>query len=281
VLGSAWLLTAALTLQAPTATPVGASAPATSIAPAPSTAPSAGPAPTRAPVLEAQQPPDAQTAVPPRERPLHDLFRNVVRDLRHLGSTDTLMVAGAGTAAALGLHPGDDNLNGWLMARGPAGYVDAGNLIGDGWVQAGAALGTYATGLLVDHPRATHVGSDLIRAQFLNAILTRGMKLAARRDRPSGSPDSMPSGHTSATFATAAVLHEHFGWKAGAAGYAAAGFVGWSRVRDDHHWLTDIVVGTTIGLIAGRTVTAGHRDRQWAVVPVATHASAAVYVVKR
>jgi membrane-associated phospholipid phosphatase len=204
-----------------------------------------------------------------------------VRDLRHLGSTDTLMVAGAGTGAALALHAGDDNFNGWLMARGPAGYVDAGNLIGDGWIQAGAALGTYATGLIVDHPRAVHVGSDLIRAQFLNALLTRGMKLAAQRDRPSGSPDSMPSGHTSATFATAAVLHEHFGWKAGAAGYAAAGFVGWSRMRDDHHWLTDIVIGTTIGLISGRTVTAGHRESQWTVVPVATHASVAVYVVRR
>jgi len=227
---------------------------------------------------ESPRPVDADST--PAPHPVRALVRGAGRDLRHLASADTLLIGGLGAGLALGTHPADDNFHDWLIARGKVSYVKAGNTIGDGWVQAGAALGTWTAGLVLDDPRATHVGSDLIRAQFLNAVLTRAMKLVAQRERPSGSPDSMPSGHTSATFATAAVLHEHFGWKAGVAGYAAAGFVGWSRLRDDHHWLTDIVIGSAIGLVAGRTVTAGHRATGWTVVPVATHASVAVYLVR-
>ena len=61
----------------------------------------------------------------------------------------------------------------------------------------------------------------------------------------------MPSGHTSATFASAAVLQDHFGWKVGVPSFAVAGFVGWTRIRDQHHWLTDVLVGAMIGFAVG------------------------------
>lgn len=90
----------------------------------------------------------------------------------------------------------------------------------------------------------------------------------------------MPSGHTTASFTSAAVLEAHFGWKAGVPAFAMASFVGWSRIRDHEHFLTDVVVGAAIGVVAGRTVTAGHRGRAWAVIPVASGGTAAVYVVR-
>ena len=126
-----------------------------------------------------------------------------------------------------------------------------------------------------------HIGSDLIRAQALNAILTRGMKAVVGRRRPSGGPDSMPSGHTTATFATAAVLNDHFGWTVGVPSFAVASFVGWTRVRDRAHWVTDVIVGAAIGTAVGHAVASGHRERSWTVVPVASAASVAVYYVRR
>jgi membrane-associated phospholipid phosphatase len=77
---------------------------------------------------------------------------------------------------------------------------------------------------------------------------------------------------------TAMVLQEHLGWKAGIPAFTAASFVGWSRLRGEHHWLSDVVMGATLGVIAGRTVTTDQR-RQWTVIPAVSPDRAAVYVV--
>jgi membrane-associated phospholipid phosphatase len=124
------------------------------------------------------------------------------------------------------------------------------------------------------------VGSDLIRAQVLNAVITRGLKFAVGRKRPSGGRESLPSGHASASFASAAVLDSHFGPKVGLPAYAVAGFIGWTRVRDNAHWLTDVIVGGAIGAAVGRTVARGHRTMTWAVVPTVTRDQVAVHVVR-
>ena len=175
----------------------------------------------------------------------------------------------------------DTRLSNWALGQGHTRYTSLGGFIGDGWVQAGGAVATYAAGLLAHDPGTIHLGSDLIRGQALNGVLTRGVKLVAQRHRPSGGPNSLPSGHTSAAFTTAAVLQGHYGWKAGLPAYAAAGFVGWTRVRDDHHWLTDAIIGASIGSLVGHTVTIGHRAQRWAVVPTGSGGTWAVYIVSQ
>ncbi|MEO7189680.1 MAG: phosphatase PAP2 family protein [Vicinamibacterales bacterium] len=247
MLGTAWLLAAALALQ------------------------SAGPAP----------PDPAPVADTVHEQPFRDVFQNLGRDIRHLPTTDNAAILGGGLFAALAMHRDDRRVSDWASAKGHAGYTTIGAALGDGWLQAGAAVGTYTTGVLTHNDLAAHVGSDLIRGQVLNGVLTRGVKLAAQRHRPSGGGDSLPSGHTSAAFTSAAVLEGHFGWKVGVPAYAAAGFVGWSRVRDDHHWLTDAVIGASIGTLVGHTVSLGHRANGWVVVPAKTDGGAAVFLVRR
>jgi len=103
----------------------------------------------------------------------------------------------------------------------------------------------------------------------LNGVLTTGLKVTANRRRPSGGSHAFPSGHTSATFAAAGILQQHFGWGAGVPGYAVASFVAWTRVRDRAHWLSDVVFGSALGLASARAVTRGHDSRQWTVTPVA------------
>ena len=232
--------------------------------------------------LQAAQPQPPAQPVPADQpdRPIARLFHNLGHDLVAVPSTDTALVAAIGTGAALVARPADDNLNHWASGLGESSYTRVGRVIGDGWIQGSAALATYGVGLAAQHRPTIHVGSDLIRAQALNAVITRVFKLTAQRKRPGGSSDSLPSGHSSATFATASVLGGHFGWKAGLPAYAAAGFVGWTRVRDRAHWLSDVVVGAAVGTIVGRTVTSGHRERTWVLVPSASATEVAVHIVK-
>lgn len=196
-----------------------------------------------------------------------------------LPSPGSALILAAGSAGSLGIRPVDDNLQTWAAEQGPANYTTFGRRLGDGWVQGGASLATYGVGLIVHRPAVTHLGSDLVRAQVLNALITRVTKAAVGRRRPGGSHDSFPSGHASATFASAAVLGEHFGWKAGIPAYAVAAYVGWTRVRDQAHWGTDVVIGATVGTIVGYTVSRGHRDHSWVLLPAASPRQASLTVV--
>ncbi|MCC7417542.1 MAG: phosphatase PAP2 family protein [Acidobacteria bacterium] len=136
--------------------------------------------------------------------------------------------------------------------------------------QVGGALATYTVGRLTRSPRTARVGADLFRAQVLSQVVTQAIKLSARRTRPDGSALSFPSGHTSATFASATVLQRHFGWKAGIPAYAVATFVATSRIEERRHFLSDVAFGAVLGIVAGRTVTVGRGDARFAVAPVAT-----------
>ncbi len=222
----------------------------------------------------------ASAPPPPDDRPLHHFFQNLGKDIVALPSEETALLIGAAVGGALSARPADDNLQTWAAEQGPSGYTRIGRTVGDGWIQGGAALATYGVGLVSGHRTVTHVGSDLIRAQALNAVITRGMKFAAGRRRPSGGRESLPSGHASASFASAAVLDSHFGPKVGIPAYAVAGFIGWTRVRDNAHWLTDVIVGGAIGAVVGRTVARGHRNQTWAIVPTVGRDQVAVHVVR-
>ena len=224
-------------------------------------------------------PPPAEIAWPD-DRPFTRLFHNLAHDFRALPSRTTGLMLAAGGGGALVVHPFDDNVAGWVETVGDSSYTQLGNVLGDAWTQAGGAVATYAIGKMMKRPEVAHVGSDLIRAQALNGVITTTIKIAVNRTRPSGGHRAFPSGHTSAAFASAAVLHGHYGWEAGLAGYATAGFISWTRMRDKAHWLSDGVFGATVGIITGYTVTAGHRDRAWGLVPVKTEGGIAIYFVR-
>ena len=213
------------------------------------------------------------------DRPLTHLFQNFARDARRLPSIETAVSLGIGGALALAVHPADDEVYEHVTEAGPRGFYEVGSVLGDGWVQIGFAVGTYATGLVARERELTHFGSDLIRAQALNAVFTQGLKFAVRRERPGGSTShsySMPSGHTSSTFATAAVVWRHYGWKAGLPVSALGAWVGAGRVQLGKHYLSDVVLGAAIGTVAGRAVTIGHGRSRLALSPARVPGGAAL-----
>ena len=227
-----------------------------------------------------QPPAPAPTPAPePARNTADDLFFKLGADFKRLPSRDNALILGIGGLASLLVHQKDDEVAEWMQEQGPSSYSKIGKFLGDGWVQGSVAIGTYVAGRMTKDEKTIAFGADLFRAQVMNGLFTQGIKVTTQRERPSGgNKHSMPSGHSSATFATASVIHRYFGWKAGIPAYGVASVIGWSRLRDNSHWLSDVTIGSTIGLIVGHTVAGG--SHSWQVAPVKTSGGFAVYVSK-
>ena len=212
------------------------------------------------------------------------LFADVWRDYRrYVTSSQTYLTLGLGLGASLSLAPLDDRitasrLNGDLYQYGGFDRVlEGGELLGDGFLQVGAAFATYGVGALAGHAGLWGLGRDLVRAQLLNAGVTHVLKHTVRRIRPDGStPVSFPSGHASATFATATVFQRRYGWKAGVPALAAATYVAASRLSENSHYLSDVIFGAAVGLSAGRTVTFERGSTRFELAPLAAPGGAGV-----
>jgi membrane-associated phospholipid phosphatase len=233
--------------------------------------------------LTLQQTPPPQRAPAPAERPITRLVQNLRDDLLQLPRPESIAIfAAAGASAIVASNNADARLSTWALQNGNAlSYTPIGQVFGNEWLQGGAALATYTIGAVQHSPEIAHIGSDLIRAQVLNGVMTVSLKLVTERTRPDGGSLSFPSGHSSATFASATVLANHYGWKVGVPAFAVASFTSWTRVRDRQHWLSDVVFGSAIGVVAGHTVTLGHGPGAWSVVPVAAPGGAGLYFVKK
>ncbi len=86
-----------------------------------------------------------------------------------------------------------------------------------------------------------------------NGVTTVILKKLIGRERPNGlNNHSMPSGHTSQSFAVAAVVNEIYGQNAGIVAYLIASLVGISRINDNDHYLSDVIASAGIGTAIGR-----------------------------
>lgn len=198
------------------------------------------------------------------------LFTGTLGDFRRLSSNESLGILALGGAAAIGSHSVDRDVTRSLSR--PESLHDtfkAGAIIGGTPLELGSAFATYAIGRALNKGCMGSLGADLVQAQLVAEGLTIGLKQATRRSRPDGSGFSFPSGHTASTFASAAVLQRHFGWKVGLPAYAAASYVALSRVQMERHFLSDVAFGAAVGIVAGRSVSIGH-GRRLALTPIAS-----------
>jgi membrane-associated phospholipid phosphatase len=111
---------------------------------------------------------------------------------------------------------------------------------------------------------------DLIRALIVSEAMVETLKYTTRRERPDGSgKNSFPSGHAADTFAFATALERHLNWKMVVPAYIFSSYVAMSRLPANRHWMSDVVFGSAVGIISGRTVT-GHELNKYHVqlVPV-------------
>jgi membrane-associated phospholipid phosphatase len=210
-------------------------------------------------------------AAPSHHTGVRALLSALGDDVKNLPSTENLVIASIGGGLALGAHPLDQTVNAHAIGQSDrvTNIFAVGKYVGDTPEQIAFSLGAWAFGRVMDKPRVSHLAMDLLRAQAITELLVEPVKFATHRQRPDGSNyQSFPSGHAAVTFAAAAVLQRHVGWKRSLGAYAVASFVAAARLQENRHYLSDVVFGAAVGTIAGRTVTR-HGRENWTLVPVA------------
>ena len=200
--------------------------------------------------------------------------------MRGMLSRDNLLIAGIGGLGAAAGGRVDSEATAFRWGRNVGNAMEPGKIAGGFVVQAGGALAAYAAGRATNSAKVTSIGASLFRAQMISQATTQTIKIAARRTRPDGTSLSFPSGHSAAAFATASVLQGELGWKIGAPAYGAAAWVAASRVHAKRHYVSDVIAGATIGIMAGRSVTMGAGNMRFAVSPSAVPRGVAVNFVK-
>jgi membrane-associated phospholipid phosphatase len=210
-------------------------------------------------------------AWPASAQSVASLFTSLPADFGHLFTPSNAIILGTGGAGSAAIHPKDTDIADRIRAEtgGREYFFEAGAAIGNGVEQGAFALGMYVIGRAAHSARVGALGADLVDAQIVNGVLTQGIKYAADRKRPNGSTHSFPSGHTSATFATAAVIRQHYGWKVATPFYALGGYVSVSRMVDHEHFASDVIFGAALGIVSGRAASFGHGPHRVSVSPIA------------
>lgn len=233
--------------------------------------------------LAAAKPAVAQTASEAETDQIHQpgLFDDLGHDVKGLSSRTSRTWLSAGLATMLLSLAADDYLTAHFTGgRNTEEAFEPGEILGSVGVQAGGAATVCVLGKVFHKPAMAAVGAHLVRAQIFTQAITQGIKYSVQRTRPNGTTLSFPSGHAATTFATATVLQRHFGWKVGVPAYGVAAYVAASRIQRRKHYLSDVVVGATIGIIAGRAVTVGRGRATFAPVPVLTSGGAGINFVQ-
>jgi PAP2 superfamily len=203
----------------------------------------------------------------------------VLHDFARLGAMPSIAVLGGGGAAVLAVHPFDARAVHSLSSSSTAEEaLDGGATMGGAPVQIGIAAGVYAVGLAAHNAGTAEAGSALVETQLVQSAITQSLKYAVGRTRPNGGHYSFPSGHTAASFTTADVVLQRFGWRAGAAAYVAAAYVGASRISDRQHYLSDVVFGAAVGVASARTFRGSIGHTSIGASPIALPGGAAVIV---
>ena len=124
-------------------------------------------------------------------------------------------------------------------------------------------------------------GSQAFLKGFVaTGITTYGLKLVVNEKRPRHGYQSFPSGHTAMAFFGSGFIHKRYGLRYAIPAYAAAVFVGYSRVKIKEHWIQDVVGGAAIGLLYSYLFTTPYQYKSYHFYPSITSNSAALLCEK-
>ncbi|MEG0789261.1 MAG: phosphatase PAP2 family protein [Alistipes sp.] len=135
-------------------------------------------------------------------------------------------------------------------------YASSFNTHYDDYLQYGPAalmLGLKIGGVKGRSSWGRMLVSDVFSAGVM-ALTVNVLKSTADVTRPDGSNNkSFPSGHTATAFMMATMLHKEYGGRSpwySVAGYTMATVTGVSRMLNNKHWLSDVLVGAGIGILS-------------------------------
>lgn len=193
--------------------------------------------------------------------------RLVFDDARAAATSRNALLLGGALAGAIVIHQDLDGEVREATARQPQRWGEGSEAIGhfgEAPYQIAALAGLYLYSLGTADDELRGLNESLWSAFALTGLSTLAIKGIANTDRPSDDFNDgrfgFPSYHAASSFAIAAVLEEHYGPRAGLPAYAFAGLIGWSRIDERDHDLSDVVFGAVLGYVIGKSV-AGHHLR--------------------
>ena len=138
-----------------------------------------------------------------------------------------------------------DNIMIFITSLGNGGMI---------WIAATIALlipkKTRKAGIM---SAAALLGSLIINNNIVKNIVQRPRPFVTFADLqiiiPTPSEFSFPSGHTSSSFAAAAVFYRHLPKKIGLPSVILAGLIGFSRLYVGVHYPTDVIAGVLMGIL--------------------------------
>ena len=232
----------------------------------------------------------SETAPPPPEqgqdagtfcdgRSFSTLFRCIPRDLRNVVRGESLAWLGVAGGIAAGSALLDDEVDRALSDGDPNLFPDVGDQLGQAGVHFGVPLALYVAARTTGHSGTAAFAVTVLRAQIANGIVTRSLKLIPRarpfQEVATFGHGSFPSGHTSASFATATVIHHRWGWRGGLPAYLLASYVGVTRLHRNHY-LSDVTFGAALGIATGLAVN--QPSRRAAISPIIARGRAGVAI---
>jgi membrane-associated phospholipid phosphatase len=151
----------------------------------------------------------------------------------------------------------------------PGAYIIGGTMYAVGRAaknQHAAQLGLYGTEALLIGDGVGYVLKGVVGRQRPYVEPQDPQSFGFMRGFGAGDPDrSFPSGHSLAAFAAAAAVSSQTSdwwpntrWVIGPTLFTGAALVGISRVYDNKHWATDVIVGAGLGTFAGLKVIRYH-----------------------
>ncbi len=165
--------------------------------------------------------------------------------------------------------------------------------VGDDPFVLGTGTLFLLTGTLAHNKKAKQTGLIALQTWFHTGFIVQIGKLIFGRQRPSfengidqwhgfpeslrrftGGPvskyDAFPSGHTIEAFGLATVIAEQYKDKKiiPVICYTIATGAGLSRITEDTHWFSDVVLGAAMGYGIGKFMVRARKDTKWTLLPV-------------
>ena len=196
---------------------------------------------------------------------VRSFWPDVWDDAKSISNLQNGLVLGVGLATAIGLRQGVDQDIRKSSARHPERWGNTSNILGrfgDVQYQLPILGAIYGYSLLQQDAELHQLSNSMLSAYTITGLSTVAIKGIANTDRPTndwnGGMFGFPSFHTSSSFALAAVADEYYGTGVGIPAYLAAGLIGWSRIDERDHDLSDVVFGAALGFVIGKAVAGRH-----------------------
>jgi membrane-associated phospholipid phosphatase len=187
---------------------------------------------------------------------LKEFPRELLLNFRALVSTDNLAPLAVGAAATAVVKIPNTRVENFFASKPKYLFHEPGDYMGATWVAAPTMVGLLLIGQKSDDARFRSFSYSLAQGYVINQSIVMGLKKVVGSQRPNGDNSlSFPSGHAAGAFTWAATVSHYYGLKAGIPAYLAATYVGFARLDDRAHRLTDVVAGAAIGYIVGKTVS--------------------------